>query len=138
MWNCWPERYGKFQSEIPSTSGAICEKPQGVPLGPPAGRGLNGNKRNVETDDTIQKSINNPTSLLLDHKTSAPASRCHLKKPRRWPGWQAVPHYTAVMRDSSLLQPGRTASSHEFTQRLGQAAAARHGAPGQVCGSQLH
>ena len=29
VWNCWPERYGKFQSEIPSTSGAICEKPQG-------------------------------------------------------------------------------------------------------------
>ena len=42
MWNCWPERYGKFQSEIPSTSGAICEKPQGGPFGPPpAGRGLN-------------------------------------------------------------------------------------------------
>ena len=41
MWNCWPERYGKFQSEIPSTSGAICEKPQGGPLAPPpAGRGL--------------------------------------------------------------------------------------------------
>ena len=35
MWNCWPERYGKFQSEIPSTSGAICEKPQGGPFGPP-------------------------------------------------------------------------------------------------------
>ena len=30
-----------FQSEIPSTSGAICEKPQGGPFGPlPAGRGL--------------------------------------------------------------------------------------------------
>ena len=42
MWNCWPERYGKFQSEIPSTSGAICEKPQGGPFAPPppAGRGL--------------------------------------------------------------------------------------------------
>ena len=41
VWNCWPERYGKFQSEIPSTSGAICEKPQGGPFGPPpAGRGL--------------------------------------------------------------------------------------------------
>ena len=40
VWNCCPERYGKFQSEIPSTSGAICEKPQGGPLGPPAGRGL--------------------------------------------------------------------------------------------------
>ena len=35
VWNCWPERYGKFQSEIPSTSGAICEKPQGGPFGPP-------------------------------------------------------------------------------------------------------
>ena len=42
VWNCCSERYGKFQSEIPSTSGAICEKPQGGPLGPPptAGRGL--------------------------------------------------------------------------------------------------
>ena len=41
MWNCCPERYGKFQSEIPSTSGAICEKPQGGgPLGLPAGRGI--------------------------------------------------------------------------------------------------
>ena len=41
VWNCCPERYGKFQSEIPSTSGAICEKPQGGPLAPPpAGRGL--------------------------------------------------------------------------------------------------
>ena len=41
MWTCCPERYGKFQSEIPSTSGAICEKPQGGPLPPPpAGRGL--------------------------------------------------------------------------------------------------
>ena len=42
VWNYWPERYGKFQSEIPCTSGAICEKPQGGgPLGPsPAGRGL--------------------------------------------------------------------------------------------------
>ena len=39
--NCWPERYGKFQSEIPSTSGAICEKPQGALCPPPAGRGLN-------------------------------------------------------------------------------------------------
>ena len=35
VWNYCPERYGKFQSEIPSTSGAICEKPQGGPLGPP-------------------------------------------------------------------------------------------------------
>ena len=35
VWNCWPERYGKFQSDIPSTSGAICEKPQGGPFGPP-------------------------------------------------------------------------------------------------------
>ena len=35
MWNGWPERYGKFQSEIPSTSGAICEKPQRGPFGPP-------------------------------------------------------------------------------------------------------
>ena len=44
MWNCWPERYVKFQSEIPSTSGAICEKPQGGGLSPPpsAGRGLIG------------------------------------------------------------------------------------------------
>ena len=42
VWNCCPEMYGKFQSEIPSTSGAICEKPQGGPLPPPppAGRGL--------------------------------------------------------------------------------------------------
>ena len=42
VWNCCPERYGKFQSEIPSTSGAICEKPQGGAFGPspPAGRGL--------------------------------------------------------------------------------------------------
>ena len=41
VWNCWPERYGKFQSEIPSTSGAICEKLQGGALWPPppAGRG---------------------------------------------------------------------------------------------------
>ena len=38
MWNCWPERYGKFQSEIPSTSGVICEKPQGGPLPPSVGR----------------------------------------------------------------------------------------------------
>ena len=32
----------KFQSEIPSTSGAICEKLQGGPFAPPppAGRGL--------------------------------------------------------------------------------------------------
>ena len=38
--SCCPERYGKFQSEIPSRySGAICEKPQ-VPFGPPAGRGF--------------------------------------------------------------------------------------------------
>ena len=43
VWNCCPERYGKFQSEIPSISGAICEKPQWGPLPPPpppAGRGL--------------------------------------------------------------------------------------------------
>ena len=41
VWNICPERYGKFQSENPSTSGAICEKPQGGPLAPPpAGRGL--------------------------------------------------------------------------------------------------
>ena len=35
VWNCCPERYGKFQSEIPNTSGAISEKPQGGPLPPP-------------------------------------------------------------------------------------------------------
>ena len=40
MWNCCPERYGKFQSDIPSTSGAICEKPQGGAFAPPAGRGI--------------------------------------------------------------------------------------------------
>ena len=43
VWNCCPEGYGKFQSEISSTSGAICEKPQGAlwaPPPPPAGRGL--------------------------------------------------------------------------------------------------
>ena len=42
VWNCCPERYGKFQSEIHSTSGTICEKPQGAlcPPPPPAGRGL--------------------------------------------------------------------------------------------------
>ena len=39
VWNCCPERYGKFQSEIPSTSGAICEKNRGGPLPPPAGGG---------------------------------------------------------------------------------------------------
>ena len=27
MWNCCPERYGKFQSDIPNTSGAICPPP---------------------------------------------------------------------------------------------------------------
>ena len=43
MWNCWPERYGKFQSEIPSTSGAICEKPQGggALWAPPSGARVN-------------------------------------------------------------------------------------------------
>ena len=46
MWNCWPERYGKFQSEIPSTSGAICEKPQGGPFGPPPPSGARVNKTN--------------------------------------------------------------------------------------------
>ena len=43
LWSCCPERYGKFQSEIPSTPGAICEKNTGGPLPPttpPAGRGL--------------------------------------------------------------------------------------------------
>ena len=35
VWSCCPERCGKFQSEIPSTSGTICEKPQGGPLPPP-------------------------------------------------------------------------------------------------------
>ena len=49
VWNCCPERYGKFQSEIPSTSGAICEKPQGGPLPPPpAGRGLTTSLRWLE------------------------------------------------------------------------------------------
>ena len=38
--NYCPERYGKFQSEISSTSGAICEKPQGGLCPPPAGRGF--------------------------------------------------------------------------------------------------
>ena len=40
VWNCCPERYGKFQSDIPSSSGAICEKTTGGPFAPPAGRGL--------------------------------------------------------------------------------------------------
>ena len=35
VWNCCPERYGRFQREIPSTSGAICEKPQGALCPPP-------------------------------------------------------------------------------------------------------
>ena len=41
------ERYGKFQREIPSTSGAICEKPQGGPFGPPSGARVNGGVMNV-------------------------------------------------------------------------------------------
>ena len=33
VWNCCPKRYGKFQSEIPSISGAIRENPHGGPAG---------------------------------------------------------------------------------------------------------
>ena len=41
VWNCCPERYGQFQREIPSTSGAICEKPQGALSPPPSGARVN-------------------------------------------------------------------------------------------------
>ena len=35
VWNCCPERYGKFQSEISITSWVICETPQGALCPPP-------------------------------------------------------------------------------------------------------
>ena len=106
MWNCWPERYGKFQSEIPSTSGAICEKPQGGPLPPPlAGRGLR-----------RHSSVTRPDLVIFYQKLRRVFPIRYLKTRRRY-----APRFFRYLRKTQGVAPtplsgrgltGRPLSNH--------------------------
>ena len=91
VWDCCPERYGKFQSEIPSTSGAICEKPQGggALWAPPSGARVKPSARAPRTSPKIISRRQGLARHLLGYLAT-----CHLLRG----GGAVLGHFSRSLR----------------------------------------